>query len=158
VIVKAAVAALRAMPELSGGGAMPMHVGVATTDDLVVVPDASTLRLRALSALLDSDASDSGGVEPGFRLHHALGRAGAMPEPVRAERDLFALSVGDLEVWPHWSGTADDALSEEPDARFEPRLGVAIAISTHPDLDPEVGPRFLDLWAEILAEPARLLL
>lgn len=172
VVVKAAVAALRGFPDLSGGPGLPAHVAVVdgtsaaagsgaeagSAANVVLVPHAQSVGLRALAALLDGDGAQPGAVEPTLRLHHALGPGGRKPEPVRAERDLIAVSVGGLEVIPRWTGTPADALADAPGAHFEPRLFVSLAASLAPDLDPGLGPRFLDHWAEILASPARLLL
>lgn len=179
LVLKAALAALRAFPELSDGVAMAdapdaLSVAVAVTaaetvadvdahadaphaSGPVVVTGADRLGLRDLTrAIREGDGAHT--AQPLFSLHCEPARGGRPPQPVRTPKERFALGIGALEVVPRWTGSPDEALDAERSDAFEPRLVLTIAIETAPDVDASVADRFLDHWAEILAAPARLLL
>jgi len=166
VVLKAALAALRAFPELTGvadagGGSGGLAVAVSGASGQasapVVVAGADRLGLRDLTrAVRDGSAAQT--AQPLFTLHCEADRGGRPPQPVRTPKERFALGLGAFEVVPRWTGSPDDALDAERSDAFEPRLVLPIAIETAPDVDASVADRFLDHWAEILAAPARLLL
>lgn len=171
--LKAALAALRAFPQLAGraqGGATPgldpdaMPLTVSVEDATraaatpVIVPGASSLGLRELARSLDAPAPARDGERADFGLRFEARSGGRPPRPMRTAQMRFALGIGSIEVVPRFTGSTDDALAAEGAASFEPRLVLPIAIDAGPDIDPGVAERFLDHWAEILTAPARLLL
>ncbi len=164
VVLKAAIAALRAFPELGGveeGRPLVVAVdgaAVGGTTQPALVAQADLLGVRELAQALDTPAETAAGIDPVFRLTTDEGRGGRRLQPVRGARERFALAVGPVEVVPHWTGSADDAIEPDSTAGFEPRLSIPIAVDVAPDVAPELADRFLDHWAEILSAPARLLL
>ncbi len=165
VVLKAALAALRAFPELvePGSVAAPLVVAVdpgeeTAGDGPAIVAHADVLGVREIARAIGSDAPGEAGAEPRFRLTRVAGRGGRRLQPARSARERFALAIGPVEVVPRWTGSPDDAFDADSTAGFEPRLSIPIAIDVAPDVTPDVADRFLDHWAEILSAPARLLL